>query len=439
MFARDPFELDRKLSNAARAWWRFRRELRTSDARDHVFETASAVADVELLEELAEDASPLSVPMRRWVYRLLEQRRHREAITAVASAYRRETEPVLAPLQAELAPRELLLNALSDDARRDAFLTALARHSAKLRDRRLALGERRFELRERLARRLEPLTLEPNPKLQGFARDLLARTAGALEALSVRDLAGALEVSLATRARATYPSHLSLRSLVDLLDASRWFDSVPLDPGELPARLAPASFARGLAQLGAALRRGAESTSSSPFVLASDAFALPEHTLGALFERLPLSEEFARRRLEVARSAFPDYQRAWAAAALLEARTAAARLLTLPSSFQGSSAFAESFQEELGRALGFELDPRFAGVLFAPRLDEAQRFAARLEAARLDRDLVVRHDEDWFRNPRAREELREQARSPATLELGDGALEAGVLEHERSLTSALAR
>jgi hypothetical protein len=439
MFARDPFELDRKLSTAARAWRRFRRELRTSDARDHVFETASAFADRALLEELEDDVSPLSVPMRRWVYRLLEQRRHHEAIVAVAAAYRRETEPVLAPLQAELAPRELLLNALGDPARRGAFLEALARHSRKLRDRRHELGERRFELREQLAPRLQTLVLEPNPKLPAFARDFIARTDGALQAVGARDLSSALETSLAAGARASYPSHLSLRSLVELLDASRWFDSIPLDLDELPARLAPASFARGLGSVGAAFRRGAEGTSSSPFVLAADPFALPEHLFGALFARLPLSQDFARRRLEVARAAFPDYQRAWGAAALLDARTAAARLLTLPSSFQGSTSFVESFQEELGRALGFELDPRLAGVIFAPRLDEPQRFAALLESARLERELVDRHDEDWFRNPRARDELREQARSPSTLELTDAALEAGVNELERSLTTALAR
>jgi hypothetical protein len=438
MFARDPFELDRKISAAARAWWRFRRELRASDARDHVFETASAFADRALLEELEEDVSPLSVPMRRWVYRLLEQRRHREALVAVASAYRRETEPVLAPLQAELAPRDLLLNALTDRARRGALLEALARHGAKLRDRRLELAERRFELRERLDKKLGELALEPNPKLATFARDLLARTAGAREALGVRDLASALELALAAPARASYPSHLSLRSLVELVDATRWFDSLPLDPDELPTRVAPASFARGLAILGATFQRAAASTSSSPFVLSVDPFALPEHTFSALFGRLPLSSDFARRRLEVPRSALPDYQRAWAAAALLDARTAAARLLTLPASFQGSASFTESFQEELGRALGFELDPRLAGVLFAPRFDEPQRFAARLEAARLERELVDRHDEDWFRNPRAREELREQARSPVVVELGDESLDAGVRELELSL-AALAR
>jgi hypothetical protein len=154
---------------------------------------------------------------------------------------------------------------------------------------------------------------------------------------------------------------------------------------------------------------------------------------------LALSNDFARRRLEVARSTLPDYQRAWAAAALLDARTAAARLLTLPASFQGSGSLTESFQEELGSALGFELDPRLAGVLFVPRSDEPQRFAARLEAARLERELVDRHDEDWFRNPRAREELREQARSPVVVELTDEALEAGVRELERSLGAALAR
>lgn len=439
MFARDPFELDRKLSYAARALRQFLHELRASNAEDHVFESASAVATFELLVELEEDVSPLSVPLRRWVYRLLDVRLHRDALAQLASAYRREKLLVLAPIQAELAPRDLLLQALADRARRPALLNALAEHATQLRDRRLKLGEARLALRERLGQKLTPLELEPNPKLTTLARELLARTQGALAALEVRDLSSALELSLATGARANYPAHLSLRTLVDLLEASRWFDSLTLSLDVVPSRIAPASFARGFYALGAAFRRAAELTSSAPFSLTVDPFALPEHTLGALFSRLPLSSAFAQRRLEVARPKLGDYQRAFAASALLHARLAAARLLTLPASFQGSTSFVQSFQEEFTRALGFELDPRFAGVLFAPRDDEPQRFAALVDSARIERSLIEQHDEDWFRNPRARDELREQARSPAALTLTDAALEAGLGELEILVTKPLAR
>ena len=117
-----------------------------------------------------------------------------------------------------------------------------------LRDRRLELWQRRLELGERLGS-----ATVPEPRLLERADAWLLRTQGAFESLAIRDLPRLVEVALASAAHASYPSRLSLRSLVELLDATRWFEGLELDV-ELPERIGPASFARGLAELGAAFR-----------------------------------------------------------------------------------------------------------------------------------------------------------------------------------------
>lgn len=46
------------------------------------------------------------------------------------------------------------------------------------------------------------------------------------------------------------------------------------------------------------------------------------------------------------------------------------------------------------------------------RRDESARFVAALRAHGFVRDLVARHDEDWFENPRAGAELAQIASGP---------------------------
>jgi hypothetical protein len=75
-------------------------------------------------------------------------------------------------------------------------------------------------------------------------------------------------------------------------------------------------------------------------------------------------------------------------------------------------------------------------VLLTPRSDQAARFGGLLSSARLADDLRQRHDEDWFRNPRAREELRENARLPDETLLSEDELEVGSKALEQMLNSA---
>jgi hypothetical protein len=68
---------------------------------------------------------------------------------------------------------------------------------------------------------------------------------------------------------------------------------------------------------------------------------------------------------------------------------------------------------------------------------DAQRLAGLLLAATRARELADEHDEDWFRNPRAIDQLRAETRVvPATTCTPD-ALQAGVHSLTHALTSQL--
>ncbi len=68
--------------------------------------------------------------------------------------------------------------------------------------------------------------------------------------------------------------------------------------------------------------------------------------------------------------------------------------------------------------------PRLAGVVFADE-QAPRKLAALFEAVALDRALTDRHDEDWFRNPRALEELRGEIEGLPELDVDRASLEAG--------------
>jgi hypothetical protein len=83
------------------------------------------------------------------------------------------------------------------------------------------------------------------------------------------------------------------------------------------------------------------------------------------------------------------------------------------------------------------LPPSTAGALWRPRTDSLQRFAGLLLAAAEARRLRDVHDEDWYRNPRATEELRDEARRPPPTTTTDDALSHGADALYAELTNTL--
>jgi hypothetical protein len=160
-------------------------------------------------------------------------------------------------------------------------------------------------------------------------------------------------------------------------------------------------------------------------VLARDPYGLERATFGALFALLPMKESFARRRLGIAPSSLSDHHRSLAHVLLVALRESALRVSLRAPALDGGSTLVRSYPELAEQALGIELHPSLLGVLFTPRSGDAQRLAALPLAAALDHRLTESHDDDWFRNPRALEELRESARAPAETVAEQADLERG--------------
>jgi hypothetical protein len=58
--------------------------------------------------------------------------------------------------------------------------------------------------------------------------------------------------------------------------------------------------------------------------------------------------------------------------------------------------------------------------------DDVQRWLGLLAGAARADALRERHEEDWYRNPRAVEELRDEARRPAATESAGAVIDAGL-------------
>jgi len=157
--------------------------------------------------------------------------------------------------------------------------------------------------------------------------------------------------------------------------------------------------------------------------------------LGSLLAGLCLEPRWLQRRLEVERRQVPDLLRALGLRRLLGLRATGAALRVATEVERGLSGAA--WREAHREALGAALDAAWDGVrasrdgAAAPLVARLRGFAAgeRLRAA-----LRERFDEDWWRNPRAREHLAgllaagrlpdaEPASAPAA-----GAALAGLLE-----------
>jgi hypothetical protein len=298
----------------------------------------------------------------------------------------------------------------------------LARGS-DLRDAATRLYEIRAEQASFGGRSRETLEL-PHPEAAEHARRWLESSADACQSLELRSLPAWIGAGLATGAADGWPRQLSLRSLNDLLGAKDWLSGLRLDAGELPTALSAASFLRGLLQLGAAFYE-ALAPASQPYCLAHDPFGLTRAEHGALFAGIALTPSFLRRSLDLGKDRAVGHARALAQSALLHSRMLALRVLTARAALEGPSSLAESFSEHAALALGFELPDRAAGLVFRPRLGDAQRFFGALLAAERAQRLAQEHDEDWFRNPRAIERVRAEAQSLPATTCSSERLEAG--------------
>jgi hypothetical protein len=425
-----PFELDRELARVvprARAAYRALRA-----GREVTLSVPEVLKDAETLDRLATDKSdPIAAPLVRHLYWLELMRRALPREGERVRRYRGERHALDKPLSGHFTWRKLLGHALRDAARRPALLEVMFERGDTLRDAGSRLSELRAELPSFGGRLRAQLEL-PHPDIVQHAQRFLSDSADAYGSLELYDLASVLEHGLAHAAADGWPRQLSLRSLNDLLGSPDWLSGLRLNAGDFPAPLSAASFLRSLLRLGAAWN-DALAPAGQPYALAYDAFGLARATHGALFASVALTSSFLKRQLGLGKERALGHARALSQSTLIFARLLALRVLQAEPALAGPGALREAFSEYGAKALGFEPPPNAAGLFCRPRLGDAQRLAGLFLAAQRAEQLATEHDEDWFRNPRAIEQLRAEARVvPATTCTSDS-LQAGA----RCLTQAL--
>lgn len=421
----DPLRLSREVAEVARRVRRFRRRLREGPGTDDdPFFAGRIVAGKRAFEAVRAlpPTDPLRRPLERWIYRLAEERIDLASVIAVSHERYEVEREIEEPERTRSTLAAILGRALGEAPRRKAWFASFVRRSEPLGDAVGRLWERRAEVASRMGVGMPDAIESTGADAVRAAELWLARTKDAfLDACASADVF--FDVALGARAEEGWP-RVAMRTIADLFRGTDLFRSLEPDPGKLPEAYGPASFVRALGRVGAAFV-DATAPGDQPFVVAHDPYGLRRRTRGALFGLLPLGASFAQRALGVDASRIDRHRRALCEAVLVESRAAALRTLLRRDALLGRRAFREAFDGRVMEALSLSLPPYAAGALWAPHRDADQRFAGLLLAACDVRRLRDVHDEDWYRNPRAVEELRDEARRSPDPVTTDDALARG--------------
>jgi hypothetical protein len=209
-----------------------------------------------------------------------------------------------------------------------------------------------------------------------------------------------------------------------------------LDPGRLPDTVAPASFLRALRRVGAAFSE-ATAPRRQPFALAHDPYGLRRSELGALFGLLPVLPAFAKTLLGLGRDRARRHVRALGLTLLIESRLLALKVRLRRPAFAGKSAMAEALEAGIEDALGAGVAGVLPHAFVRLRADDSQRFAGSLRAPARHEALTHEHDEDWFHNPRATEQLRAESALTPSFEIEKSDLEQGIEASYRFIVEAI--
>jgi hypothetical protein len=421
-----PLELSREIGEVAARVRRSRRRLaagRLSD--DDPFFAGRIVAGKRAFEAVRTLApsDPLRSSPERWVYRLAEERIDQPWILEVARERHEVEHGIADPERARMTLSAILGRVLGEAPRRNAWFASYVRASGDLGGAVARLWERRAEIASRMGIGDPDAIESAGAAVTRQAEQWLARTSDAFVEVA-GEPSRFFDVALGADASEGWPRHISPAMLSDLFRDTSLLRDVDLDPGELPAAFAPASFLRALCRIGAAWA-DATAPTDQPFVIAHDPYGLRRRTAGALFGGMPVNRSFAGRALGVDASRWREHRRALYGVVLVESRARALRVLLRRAALAGTRTFRESFEARVADAFRLNVPPSAAGALWMPRVDDEQRFAGLLLAAREALNLRNVHDDDWYRNPRACEQLRDEAKRPPAHEATEDALVRG--------------
>ncbi|HVU00608.1 MAG TPA: hypothetical protein VHE30_02615 [Polyangiaceae bacterium] len=435
----DPLRLDREIARAALG---LRKQLRREGAGDldaaDPFLRSRLVAGRSAFRAVRElpESDPMRAPLAAWVYRLADHRINAGARARVEVEWRLVKHVAAEPERVETTLSELLVRALSDEKRREALVRSYFRIGGDVASAVTLLWQRRQEVASRLGLTGPDAITAPCAGMTDVAGAWLERTNAAFEEIRRPSLPGLLAVALAEGATEGWPRNLVPRTVLEPFRATDLFRSVDLDPGELPALVGPTSFLRAYARVGAAWV-DAMAPKDQPFVVAHDPFGLRRRTFGSLLALLGGTRAFGRHALGLSGPRLSEHLRQLSAALLVASRLAALRVLLRGAALGGRELFQETFERETHRALGIALSPRSAGSLIRLHEDDDQRFAGALLAGGDAARLRDERDEDWFRDPRTTERLRDEARLSPERTTTKDALERGSAALYQALTDAL--
>ncbi|MEO8900727.1 MAG: hypothetical protein ABI488_03720 [Polyangiaceae bacterium] len=428
----EPLSFDRALRDASREL--ARRKVTGESLHDAL---PPQLLDEETLYWLRESRAkdPLAEHLERWLLRLREETHFGPKRSELGRAHREALHAITEPEHTRLPLAEMLRLALSRPRERAAYLRGYFSSAAELGGEVRRLWEQRQIFAESLGAPLDSFEVV-SAALLPAAHTFIAETRGAFDTLQIHEPAQLVTHALAESAQEGWPARLSPRTTLELLGDPQWQHGLRLRPFLLPRALGAGSFMLALAQAGRAISDAA-SALRAPFVLATDVFELRRNSVGALLGMLPLSPAYASKRLGVSPSRVRDQQRSLAHAALVELRVGAFRVALRSLFSRGSKALDNELPELSHAALGFELPPSVAGVFVRVRPRDSQRFAGALLASARHELLVQTHDEDWFRNPRAVEELRAELSEPRSTEVSAEQLAVGARAFQTRLLALL--
>jgi hypothetical protein len=422
-FEFNPIEVDRVLRRAHQSWLAWKLRDRTLDGLDsedtdaHPLAAYRSVTGLSLFRRVGEmpQNDPLREPLRRWIYRLAEQRIDQAPSNALARERTKQHRPPDAPGRQAVSFGQMLTRALGDAPRRELWARLLVAHAAPISARSVELWQRRREIAQRLGLAHPGEVEAPLPDTPAIADGLAATTRERVRELGLGSLAAFFERAIGADVPGAWPARLTPARMLDYFRDSDLLRALELRVAPLPAAFGAASFCRALGLLGAAWFE-ALAPHDQPFVVAHDPYGLGRHEAAALFSLLPLNARFARRHLDLSPHALPDAQRRLAQLWLLDLAVAALRVRWRKPALESERAFREAFAELARADLGLSLPENAAGALLSLGVEDEQALLGRLSALARAEQLVEAHDEDWFRNPRAIEQLRAEARLPPTVQ-----------------------
>ncbi|HEY6725267.1 MAG TPA: hypothetical protein VI197_14630 [Polyangiaceae bacterium] len=409
----DTLAVDRELRKCCERWVGYRRALQAGRVpASDPFTPSRWVLGRKTFYELGElEHDPIAPAVRRWVYRLTEQRVNSDLSLELSKRLYRDEHAIAEPEDGRFTLAALLRQGLAVGPKPALWLGQALKHTEQVQETVLQLWERRQELAARFALSSPDALSAPCENLYEHAERWVTASEAPWQTSAIITPAALIEQALGDPGRLEWPARLVPRVLLDFFADTRLLEALELDPGRLPAALAPTSYMRALARLGAAFC-DANAPKDQPFSIAHDAWGLERRRHGAIFGLLLLNAEFLRRHFGASREAIRQARRSLGTSLLIASRIAALRVLSRRAALSGRKAFLESFEERTVRVCRVELPLRTAGVFMRLHDDDPQRFAGLLLGAAASQRLTESHDEDWFRNPRAVDQLRSEAALP---------------------------